>query len=130
MAIKIDPSRVAAARQAWEADIKANHPGFTDNNGRLRLAEPFDTDDQGNTTINEWERNRVREAQDSYDTVKTFDAKGNEREERVEAWKTVPLFYNRQARIQGDSILNSLNELREKSDNMQEIYKSVMDRIS
>lgn len=127
----IDPSRLAAARQAYQADLRANHPDLMGTDRRSNAGDPFITDSEGNTTFNRWiDASNKREAQDETQTAIRIDKDGKEQEERMAAWKTVPSFYSREANSQGSSILDRLADLQgDGYQKMQDIYNKALGRI-
>ena len=126
----IDPSKLDAARKAYQDDLAANHPGLVDNDGASHAGNPFDVAADGSVSFNRWTDNaNRRSAQDTFVSDYQKDRSGND-SRRIAAWQSVPSFYNNESKNQFDYISKALGSLQSDGfQNMQDIYKKAMKGI-
>lgn len=129
--LTIDPARLAAARQAYQADLAANHTNLTDQAGVSHAADPFNLNPDGSASFNRWTdgANR-RSAQDSFISVEKKNADGTTTKTKAPAWQQVPDYYFGQSKDQFDYISAALKTLQtEGFKNMKTIYSDAMGKI-
>ena len=114
--ITIRPDQVGAARQAYAADMAANHPS------QKRYANPFDTDDQGNTTFNRWTAADNTSQQNSSTAIETYDDQGRPMTRTVSNAEYAPAIADAYA-------TRGFNRLSEKLRDLQSRYKTDMTQI-
>lgn len=101
----IDPAKLKAARQAYDADLAANEPQLVGPDGRSNAADPFDVAADGSVSFNRWtDSNNRRSAQDTFTTQDDGS--------KTPAWQDVPRFYNSEAQGQFDYISQALKGLQ------------------
>ena len=110
---QLDPSKLAAARAAYQADLAANRPELLDAQGRSHAADPFDLNADGTVSFNRLtDAENRRSAQDTFFDDTETDAKGNVTTVRRPAWQQVPEYYNDESQDQFDTITASLKDLQ------------------
>lgn len=130
--ISIDPSRLAAAKKAYNDDLAANVPQLVDDQGRSRAVSPFVTDADGNTTFNRWidSENRNSAQNHFFDDTDT-DADGNTTTVRRPAWQAFSDYTNDEARGQFDFISAALKALQGRGfKRMNRLYSQAIGKVS
>lgn len=127
----IDPAKLAAAKQAYQADLAANHTNLTDQAGNSHAADPFNINPDGSASFNRWtDASNRRSAQDSFITTTKKNADGTTTSTKAPAWQEVPNYYFGQSKDQFDYISTALKDLQNSGfKNMQKIYKNAMGKI-
>jgi hypothetical protein len=127
----IDPAKLAAAKQAYQADLAANHTNLTDQAGNSHAADPFNINPDGSTSFNRWtDASNRRSAQDSFITTTKKNADGTTTSTKAPAWQEVPNYYFNQSKDQFDYISTALKSLQtEGFTNMKDIYTKAMKKI-
>lgn len=129
--VQVDPSKLAAAKAAYDANLAATAPQLIDGLGRSHAANPFDLAPDGSVSFNRWTDNaNQRSAQDAFfDDVET-DAKGNQTTVRRAAWQSVPEYYNDEAQDQFDYISQALKDLQGKGfKRMSKLYNKALGQL-
>jgi hypothetical protein len=129
---QIDPSKLAAAKAAYQADLAANQPQLIDGQGRSHAADPFDVADDGSVSFNRWTANgnTVRNAQDAFFDDTETGPDGKTTTVRRAAWQSVPEYYNDESRNQFDYISTALDQLQGKGlKNMRKIFKKSLSKL-
>ena len=128
---QIDPSKLAAARAAYEADLNANHTQLLDAKGKSQAADPFDVAADGSVSFNRWTDNsNRRSAQDTFFDDTETNAKGKTTTVRRPAWQAVPEYYNDESRDQFDYISQVLKSLQGKGlKNMRNLFNKSLTKV-
>jgi len=129
--VTIDPSKVAAAKKAYDQALTVNNPGLIDGQGISHAANPFDTAPDGSVSFNRWtDANNTRSAQDTFFDDVEKNADGTSTTVRRAAWQTVPEYYNDEGHDQFDYISTSLKGLQQTGFNkMKSLYQKALKGI-
>lgn len=129
--LSIDPSQLAAAKKAYNADLAANEPGLIDAQGNSHAISPFVTGADGDVSFNRWidAENRLS-AQNQFfdDTEKGPD--GTTTTVRRPMWQAFSEYTNDEAQGQFDTISTALKQLQGKGFNrMNKLYSKAIGKI-
>jgi len=129
--VQIDPSKLAAARAAYQADLNANHTQLLDADGKSHAADPFDVAADGSVSVNRWTDNaNRRSAQDAFFNDTETNAKGKTTTVRRPSWQSVPEYYNEESQDQFDYISKALKSLQGKGlKNMRKLFNKSLGKI-
>ena len=129
--LSINPSQLAAAKKAYNADLAANEPGLIDGDGISHAISPFVTDSDGGVSFNRWidAENRLSAQNQFFDDTEVMP-NGTEKTVRRPMWQAFTEYTNDEARDQFDYISMALKQLQGKGFNrMNKLYNKAIGKI-
>lgn len=129
--VSIDPSKLKAAKDAYQGALLQDRPGLVDGDGNSHAADPFDLAPDGSVSFNRWtDAANRRSAQDTFFNDTETAADGTKTTVRRPSWQAVPEYYSEQGRNQFDYISQALKELQTTGfDRMSQMYKQALGEL-
>lgn len=129
--LQIDPNKLAAAKQAYNADLEANVPELIDGDGKSHAVSPFVTNSDGGVSFNGWiDAANKLSAQNHFFDDKEVGPGGKKTTVRRPMWQAFTEYTNDEARNQFDYISKALAELQGKGFNrMNKLYNKALGKI-